>query len=114
MTQDERKKLVKKEQLKLNRIFKEALSDDDYKRAEPLLENASFMRAALTELRAEIMAHGYVETYRNGNNQEGIKDSSYLRSYNNILKSYNTTIKILLSIAPVTKAEVKDDGFDSF
>ena len=114
MIQEEREKLVKKEQLKLNKIFKEALSEDDYKRAESLLENASFMRAAMTELREEIMIRGYVETYKNGNNQEGTKDSSYLRSYNNLLKSYNSTLKILLSMAPVAKAEVKDDGFDSF
>lgn len=114
MTQEERQKLVKKEQSKLNKIFREALSEDDYKRAEPLLENASFMRAALTELRGEIMERGYVETYKNGKNQEGTKESSYLRSYNNLLKSYNSTLKILLNMAPVAKAEVKDDGFDSF
>lgn len=114
MELEERRKLAKKEQLKLSKIFKSVLDDDDYKKAETLIENASFMRAALTELRLEIMINGYVEHYQNGEFQTGLKDSSYLRAYNNLIKSYHTTIKLLLSIAPAAKAEVKDDGFDSF
>ena len=60
------------------------------------------------------MELGFVEHYQNGEHQSGLKDSSHLRAYNNLLKNYHTTIKLLLSSAPAAKAEVKDDGFDSF
>ena len=112
MEAKERKSLTTREKNKLTKIFAEVLDDDEMAKAAGLIENASFMRIALRELQGDLQTHGYIERYQNGENQSGLKDSSYLRAYNNLLKSYNTTMKQLLSLAPSAKGDV-DDGFDS-
>lgn len=108
-----RKANTTKEKNKLEKIFKAVLDDDDYKKVEGLIENAAFMRVSLRELQQNVQEHGFIEIYQNGPDQSGTKDSTYLKAYNNMLKSYNTTIKQLIAAAPSAKGDV-DDGFDSF
>ena len=112
MEAKERKSLTTKEKKKLTKIFEQVLDADEMAKAAGLIENASFMRIALRELQGDLQAYGYIERYQNGENQSGLKDSSYLRAYNNLLKSYNTTMKQLLSLAPSARGDV-DDGFDA-
>ena len=112
MEAKERKSLTTREKNKLIKIFSEVLDDDEMAKAAGLIENASFMRIALRELQNDLQTYGYIERYQNGENQSGLKDSSYLRAYNNLLKSYNTTMKQLFSLAPSAKSDV-DDGFDA-
>ena len=107
-----RKTGATKEKNKLTKIFKAVMDDDDFKKVEGLIENAAFMRVSLRELQRNIQEYGFIEVYQNGPDQSGTKDSTYLRAYNNMLKSYNTTIKQLLTAAPSAKGDV-DDGFDS-
>ena len=108
-----RKANTTKAKNKLEKIFKAVLDDDDYKKVEGLIENAAFMRVSLRELQQNVQEHGFIEIYQNGPDQSGTKDSTYLKAYNNMLKSYNTTIKQLIAAAPSAKGDV-DDGFDSF
>lgn len=107
-----RKSSATKEKKKLEKIFKAVMDDDDFKKVEGLIENAAFMRISLRELQQNVQEHGFIEVYQNGPDQSGTKDSTYLRAYNNMLKSYNTTIKQLLAAAPSARGDV-DDGFDA-
>ena len=109
-----RKKAIAKEQRKLMKMFEPLLSAEDFKTAAGMIENVAFMRVSLTEIRTSIEENGYVESYDNGGGQKGLKDSTYLRSYNNLMKTYNTTMKLLLSIVPRDLRGEVDDGFDSF
>jgi replicative DNA helicase len=112
MLPEERQKAAKKEKNKLNKIFKDVISAEDFKKIDGLIENAAFLRVSLTELQMEIQEKGYVEEYQNGENQYGTKESCYVRAYNNLVKSYNTTMKQLMDFAP--DADVKEDPFDAF
>lgn len=115
MTMEERQKVAKKERNKLTKILKPVMEPDAFKLAEDLIDNLAFMRASLMELRDDIREHGMVEEYQNGENQHGLKDSSYLKAYNNVLKSYNSTWRQLLALIPKKdRGDIDDDGFDSF
>lgn len=108
-----RKACATKEQKKLTKIFSAVLEPDEMSKVLGLVENAAFMRVSLRELQQDIQEHGFIEAYQNGPNQSGTKDSVYLRAYNNLLKSYNTTMKQLIAAAPTVRGDVDDDGFDA-
>lgn len=87
--------LIKKEKTKFNKILKE-LDSDKKKSLETAVENAAWMAVSLAELRSIIDRDGYVETYQNGENQSGTKDSVAVRTFNNMIKNYNATVKMIL------------------
>ena len=101
---------IKKEFQRLNEIYSE-LPEKKYKIALPLIENAAFMRVTLEDMQKAINLEGEVETYQNGANQYGKKESSTVRSYNNMIKNYNTINKRLEDMIPT---EVKESKLASF
>ena len=84
-----KKKLVKKQNSKLKKIFAEIPSDRKTI-CESLIQNVAFMIVELNDLQDQIHEHGMVEEYQNGENQCGTKPSSAAQIYNATLKSYNT------------------------
>lgn len=113
MDTDEREKTYKKEHLKLKKLIKAVVDDEDFKKVEGLVENAAFMRASLLELQDEIRTHGYVESYQNGENQFGMKDSVYVRTYNSMVKNYTSLMKTLTGMLPM-EAKAAEDTFGAF
>ena len=97
-TQDKQKRMKSKLK-KLNNIFKE-LADDRKTTVKDLIQNVSFISVELEDLQLIIQKKGSVEIYKNGENQWGYKPSSAVQVYNNLLKSYNTSIKLLLNELP--------------
>lgn len=59
------------------------------------IQNLAFMTVQLQDLQSDIMKNGAIEKYNNGGGQSGLKSSTALQAYNNLIKSYNTTLKIL-------------------
>jgi hypothetical protein len=110
LTKKRREELCAQELTRLQAAF---VADDEVtqEKIDGLVHEAAFLRASLVELKDEIRGHGYVETYQNGANQSGKKDSSYVKAYNNLLKSYTTVCKLLNDYSPAA-ASLKDDGFD--
>ena len=107
-TQDKQKR-VKSKLKKLNNIFKE-LADDRKTTVKDLIQNVSFISVELEDLQLIIQKKGSVEIYKNGENQWGYKPSSAVQVYNNLLKSYNTSIKLLLNELPENdKKESKNE-----
>ncbi len=101
---------IKKEIRKLNAIFKNVAKDNG-KIVESLIANAAFMSASLEELMGIINEKGYVETYKNGKEQHGIKKSSEIEIYNTMIKNYTSTINSLINLLPNDKdVEVKKAG----
>lgn len=106
----DKEKELKKEVNKLKRIFKPLLDETTYKIAEGLISDAAFMRLTLSTLQTDIAINGCTETYQNGANQTGIKESSSVKVYNNMIRSYNTVVKNLMSLLP---DNIKDDSKSS-
>lgn len=95
-------------------VFENYVDVDTNKVAIGIIENAAFQYSVLYQLQELIRENGLIDTYQNGKAQSGTKDSAYLRAYNNTLKSYNATMKILLGMLPKDKRSDLDDGFDKF
>lgn len=88
-----------KELKKLKKIV-ELLPEDKKKITEGLIADAAFMAEQLELLRAHIMEHGWSDTYQNGANQFGKKNSVEADSYLKLQKSYASTIKQLTDLLP--------------
>lgn len=109
----ERNKKIRKETQKLKKLFKD-LPDNKKKMAEKLIENASFMSITLDELKEDIKLYGVKETYVNGKDQFGFKESIESKTYNTMVKNYMNIIKQLNDMLPEEKKINEDDEFERF
>lgn len=108
-TAEDKAKQIKKKGRQLNKIF-ELLPDDTKLLCSDLINNAAWMAVELAELQEIIQATGSVEEYHNGANQSGLKMSAAIQAYNSLMKSYNSSLRLLLSELPDgdSKAAAKD------
>lgn len=97
----------------LARISRSFSSVDDNKRSivAPLLQNAAFMKVTLEDLQKTINAEGATDSYKNGANQFGVKQSATLQAYNSLVKNFTTIMKTLAQLVPESEEE---DGLDKF
>lgn len=109
----EKNKKMRKETQKLKKLFKD-LPDNKKKMAEKLIENASFMSITLDELKEDIKLYGVKETYVNGKDQFGFKESVESKTYNTMVKNYMNIIKQLNDMLPEEKKINEDDEFERF
>lgn len=109
----EKNKKIRKETQKLKKLFKD-LPDNKKKMAEKLIENASFMSITLDELKEYIKLYGVKETYVNGKDQFGFKESIESKTYNTMVKNYMNIIKQLNDMLPEEKKINEDDEFERF
>ena len=70
-----------------------------------LIQNAAFMAITLQDLQAEINRAGTVDSYQNGANQHGQKQSATLQAYNSTVKNYAAVIKTLAALVPPERKE---------
>lgn len=109
----DKNKKIAKETNKLKKLFKE-LPENKKKMAEKLIENASFMSITLDELKEDIKIYGVKETYVNGKDQFGFKESIESKTYNAMVKNYMNIIKQLNDMLPEDKKINEDDEFERF
>lgn len=109
----EKNKKIRKETQKLKKLFKD-LPDNKKKMAEKLIENASFVSITLDELKEDIKLYGVKETYVNGKDQFGFKESIESKTYNRMVKNYMNIIKQLNDMLPEEKKINEDDEFERF
>ena len=114
-----RKKKVSKETLvnrEINRLTNLFKDIDANKRltAKGLIEEASFMKATLQELKEMIDEQGPRDEMPQGE-YSILREHPALKSYNTMVQRYTNIINQLTNLHP--KEEIKkevDDGFDSF
>lgn len=94
-----KEELIRKEFLKLKKIFKN-VPENKKKIIENLLHNAAFMAVSLGELQTEINLNGYTDEYQNGEHQKGIKQSEAVKTHLAMQKNYTTVIDRLLELLP--------------
>ena len=104
---------IRKETQKLKKLFKD-LPDNKKKMAEKLIENASFMSITLDELKEDIKVYGVKETYVNGKDQFGFKESIESKTYHTMIKNYMNIIKQLNDMLPEENQINEDDEFERF
>lgn len=109
----EKNKKIKKETQRLKKLFKD-LPENKHKMAEKLIENASFVSTTLDELKEDIKLYGVKETYVNGKDQYGFKESIESKTYNTMLKNYMSITKQLNDMLPEQKKIDEDDEFEQF
>lgn len=83
--------------------FYESLSENKKEFLSPLIQNAAFMRVTLDDLQEIITKEGPVDSYQNGANQSGMKQSAALQAYNALVKNYASVIKRLTDMLPPMK-----------
>lgn len=105
----EKNQKIKKEINKIKRVFKE-LPKNKKEIVVKLIENAAFMSTTLDELKEDIKKYGVKETYVNGKDQYGFKESIESKTYNIMIKNYSNVIKQLIDFLP--KEEQKNAGED--
>lgn len=111
MEKNEREKEIKKDISKYKKIFKD-LDGDKKIFAEKLYTQLAFMDATLKELKEQIETEGAVITGVNGNGFEVTSEHPAQKSYNAIIKNYNTVMKSLIDLLPEKQRE--DDELMSF
>ena len=105
--------LVNREIKRLTNLFKDI---DANKRltAKGLIEEASFMKATLQELKEMIDKDGPIDEMPQGE-YSILREHPALKSYNTMVQRYTNIINQLTNLHP--KEEIKkevDDGFDDF
>ena len=106
---ENKKDRITNEENRLLELFQN-VTDAERKLALPSIKNLAFMRIQLEDLQNEITNKGAIEKYDNGGGQKGYKQSTALQSYNNLIKSYNTTLKLLAKdIFSKIEVEEKDE-----
>lgn len=109
----EKNKKIKKELNRLKKLFKD-LPENKKKISEKLIDNAAFMSISLEELKKDIILYGVKETYANGKDQYGFKESIESKTYNTTIKNYMAIIKQLNEMLPEEKQINEDDEFIKF
>ena len=108
-----KRNLIKREKKRLKKLFEE-LDEKNLKVAENLIENASFMSVQLDELKEHITIFGVKESYMNGSNLFGYKESVESKTYNTLIKNYMNIIKQLNDLMPTKSKINEDDEFEKF
>ena len=111
---EEREKLIKKEKLRLTRIYKEIPANR--KNTIPgLIERAAFMRIKLDELENDLNSKGFTEPFSQGDQEPYDRKRPTADIYNSMNTSYQKIIKQLTDLLPKEeKIKAETDEFDSF
>lgn len=102
---------VKKEEKKIIKQL-EGLSKEILNINQELIHNVAFQSVQLRHLSNYIAIHGVKEKYKNGNNQWGYKDRTEVKTYNNMMKSYQSCMKQLNDLLAnnyVSSSSFEDD-----
>lgn len=104
------KERITEELNRISRFYKD-IAENQREIISPLLQNAAFMKVTLEDLQEIIATEGVTDTYQNGANQYGTKQSATLQSYNSLIKNYASVIKTLSQLLP---PETKRSAFLDF
>ena len=94
----EKEKKIKSELNRLNKLFKEFPKEKKDILAG-LLNEAAFIRVTLIELREDILENGVMEVFRQGDS-EYERERPIVKSYNTYMKTYHSTMKLILDQLP--------------
>ena len=97
-------KRIRKEFLKLRKIFKK-IDEDTFKIYDGLLNRAAFMRITLEDYEKDINENGSVEMFSQGNQEPYERARPVMQFYNTTNKNYQSIIKQLTDLLPRDEKE---------
>ena len=104
---------IKKEEKKLNTIFKD-IPEDKKSLCEGLIKNAAFMYVTLEELQKEINENGAMIKYQSGNGFHTIRDNPAQKAYTTMISRYTGIIDQLNKMLPSDKIMQNNDELLDF
>lgn len=97
---------------KLSELYQE-LPENKLKLMSALIQNCAFMKVTLEDLQKVINLEGATDSYQNGANQFGKKQSANIQAYNSLIKNYTNSIdKLEKMLPPDTKKSKLDELID--
>lgn len=110
----EKNKRIKKEVSRLKRLFSK-IDKNKKSLVFTTIDDVAFMTITMQDLREKIIREGTKVTYKNGENQYGVKQSPDAQLYLQLSQKQTQAIKILIDCMPKNEKPVeKDDGFNAF
>ena len=106
MAEQTKEKRIAKERRRLLKIFKD-LEPNKLDTCKALISRAAFITVSLEDLEEQLNATGWVETYQNGENQVGMKQSAAASVHISLTKNLNAIIKQLLELVPPAQKKSK-------
>ena len=105
-------KIVKKKELIA--IF-EKIPKERQNEAKLIIEELSYILPTLKKLKSKVKKDGPIENFEQGS-QKFTRESPALKSYNQLMKTYDTFLKNLISLIPPENNLQKnpEDEFDEF
>lgn len=107
-----KEEIVKKEERRLKRIYKE-LDEKRKKATEGLIQEAAYMRATLGELKALIDRDGPIDDMPQGD-YSILREHPAVKTYNTMIQRYSSVTKQLNDLLPKEPPKDDDDGFEKF
>ncbi|MEX2957014.1 hypothetical protein AB4M78_11325 [Staphylococcus pasteuri] len=99
--------------INLEQLKKQIDKDENVNKpvAYDLIEELTFMKETMAELKNTVQTHGATYIFRQGE-QEYLKENPAMKSYNTTVSKYNATLKQLLALLPQDVEE--SDAFMDF
>ena len=92
----------------------DGLTETQKKINAELIHNVAFQSVTLRHLTENIQKNGVKEKYKNGANQWGYKDRTEVKTYNNMIKSYQACMRQLNELVNSNGLGNNYDEFDEF
>lgn len=104
MTLTDKERKIRKETKRLKSVFKD-LEPNKLKTVDALIVRAAFITVTLQDLEDQLNAEGWIEEYKNGRNQCGLKKSAAAEVHISLTKNLNAIMKQLLDLVPPAQKE---------
>ena len=105
-------RLISNEISRLTKLFKD-VERTRRLTAKGLIEEASYMKITLVELKKEIDKAGPIDIMPQGD-YSILREHPALKSYNTMVQRYSGIINQLIGLLPKQEQKEVDDGFDEF
>lgn len=99
---------IKNEKNRILDIFAD-LEPNKLDTCRALIDRAAFLTVSLQDLEDLLNDTGWVEPYKNGENQQGYKPSAAANVHISLTKNLNSIMKLLLDLVPPAKRRSKLD-----
>lgn len=95
---------IDKEKRRLRRLFRD-LEPNKLKTCQAIIDRVAFITISLEDLEEQLNETGWVEPYKNGENQRGLKKAAAADAHISLTKNLNALMKQLLELVPPAQKE---------
>lgn len=95
---------IDKEKRRLRRLFRD-LEPNKLKTCQAIIDRVAFITISLEDLEEQLNETGWIEPYKNGENQRGLKKAAAADAHISLTKNLNALMKQLLELVPPAQKE---------